>query len=325
MPKPLENNRPKTAPTLAFIVVLAASAGSCGKNARESAKSLTAGAAHASSSGNAKAVSKAAGQWRWSHLSDKNGVRRVELERWTLSLAKDDQVRGHYDREVTFMSLDGVPFRCSQSLRYRLTTRYTLRGTSAGGKLNLKEVEYRNASSPCDTGHRGLSSYEGSVTGDTLRLTWQRGSQTLTRASVNTELPSTPSPGVATAKGTWHWQNRREVKNAREVRVESEQWTLNEQTGGTVTGSYLRSVTVFSQTGRAFTCNGETYYQYKDSYRVRGSRTGDRLILSEIGSTPADSPCVSHKKRHLDAATGKLKGDFIVLEWRGRHKQILHR
>jgi len=308
----------------ALVAALAAGSGSCGKTARQDG--LTGGVAHASTKKNNLRSGKLAGSWRWSHLSDKKSVRRVELEKWVLSHTGNDQVRGHYDREVTFMSLDGVPFQCSQSLRYRLTTRYSLHGTYDQGKLNLKEVKYQSSNSPCDTGQRKLSSYGGDVKGDALVLTWAGGSQTLTRASTEISPPSrAKGEAKATTSGTWRWQNRRKRTTDTEVRVESEEWKLTENRAGTITGLYERSVTVFTQNGKTYACNGNTFYKYKDTYTVRGSRNGTKIILSEINSIPAQSECIAHKKRHLDAATGTLKGDFLVLEWRGKHKQILHR
>jgi len=294
----------------------------CGRKAGDSAKNLVTPPAHAAGNPRGTGIT---GAWRWSHLSDEKGVRRVELERWVLTRGEGNQVNGHYDREVTFMSLDGVPFRCSQSLRYELATRFVLRGASHGDTLQLKERSYQVTSSPCDTGYRSLSSYQGTLRGNTLELRWKDGSQTLMRAHTN-DPPLAPSTTTSpSTSGNWHWQNRRERAAGEEVRVESESWSLSENEAGSVGGSYQRTVTVFAKNGRAYRCNNSTHYQYTDTYKVHGSRTGNRVIITEVAAEPDTSPCVAHQKRHLDAATGTLQGNFLVLEWRGRHRQILHR
>lgn len=320
MPSPLLESK-HTAIATALLAMLGAVG--CGKKAREpGGKGITTGVAHAA--GRPADARAPAGVWRWSHLSDVDGVRRVELERWHLQRS-GNELRGHYDREVTFLSLDGVPFRCSQSLRYRLTTRYSLRGRAGDGGLELHETGFKASSSPCDSGQRNLSQYRGAVIGEELKLTWKGGSQSLRRETHPTPVRGAVEPIARSANGNWRWQNRREIQGRAEVRVESERWNLKETNRGTITGSYQRAVTVFSQNGRTFSCSGKTFYEYRDHYRVRGSRQGNQIILSEVDSTPAESPCITHTKRHLDAATGRIDGEFLVLEWRGRHQQILHR
>src|SRR5688572_14240225 len=58
-----------------------------------------------------------AGDWEWSHISEQDDVRRIEVERWNVAVA-GTQVTGSYERSVTFLSTDGVPFDCNQNLTY---------------------------------------------------------------------------------------------------------------------------------------------------------------------------------------------------------------
>lgn len=259
------------------------------------------------------------GHWQWFHQEDREGVRRVENERWELSLHQDT-VRGHYDRVVTFLSLDGVPFECSQALTYRLTTRYQLLGTADSRHFRLAEVGYSVEPSPCEGGFRRTADYRVAIADGNLVLEWEGGRQTLTRAA-SAPKRSPRRPSVA---GAWRWQNRW-VTPDENVRVESEEWEMNETAGGAITGTYLRTVTVFDPQGTVLPCNGDTYYQFRDRYSVRGTRKGTQLFLSEVEFEAADNPCLVHRERHLDAATGTVGDGFITLEWRGRFRQVLHR
>ncbi len=259
------------------------------------------------------------GHWQWSHIEESDGVRRVEDEHWYLKLVADT-VSGHYRRVVTFLSLDGVPFECSQSLVYRLVTDYRLMGTADADNLSLGEVRYRVEPSPCERGFRRLADYRGELRGGQLVLHWPGGSQVLTRGPAPPAVPAAP-----TLTGSWVWRNRQREQSSSEVRVENESWQLSESAHGTITGSYLRTVTVFDRAGRSYPCAGASQYQYRDRYTVVGTRRGKQLVLSESAVDIDPQPCVNHDQRHLDTATGEVGGDFIELVWRGRRHQVLHR
>ncbi len=231
-----------------------------------------------------------------------------------------DTLRGHYDRVVTFLSLDGVPFECSQSLSYRLVTRYQVTGTVDSRHFHVAETDYTVTPSPCEGGYRHMGEYVGTLERDELRLEWDGGRQTLTRAP-EPNLPANHQPTVA---GAWRWRNR-SPGHDQTIRVESEEWELREAKGGALTGTYLRTVTVFDPDGSVFSCNGNTYYRYRDRYSVRGTRSGRRLMLSEVDVEPDKNPCLPYTERHLDAATGRVDDGFMQLQWRGRHRQVLHR
>jgi len=261
------------------------------------------------------------GHWHWSHLQDDGGVRRIENEHWVLKL-RADTLRGHYDRVVTFISLDGVPFECSQALTYRLKTRYQILGTVDSRHFRVAETDYTVTPSPCEGGYRHTGEYRGSLVDGKLVLAWDGGRQTLARELPKAEPPETRPPSAVA--GAWRWINRSATPDET-VRVESEEWQLDEAVGGTVTGTYLRTVTVFDPEGTVFACSGDTYYRYRDRYTVHGSRNGRRLIITETDVDAERNPCLVYTDRHLDAATGTVGDGYIDLEWRGRHHQILHR
>jgi hypothetical protein len=258
------------------------------------------------------------GRWRWTHASDEAGVRRVEIEDWTIA-AKAGGVTGSYRRQVVFMAGDGLPFRCSQSPIYALATSYQLRGREDGG-LWLDEVSYQVEPSPCEGGHRGVTRYRVAPgPAGTLELTWAGGRQRLRRS----ERPAIAGTAPTRAAGEWRWSNRSESARG-EVRVEVERWKLDEKPDGLVEGSYRRQVTVFAEDGRLFPCTRDGFYEYVDRFAVRGWRDGAELQLVEVRATPAASPC-QDSSRHLDSAVGRFYGDSIELDWRGRNRQVLSR
>lgn len=278
-----------------------------------------------------------AGDWRWSLATEADGVRRIEVEHWRLQSPAPagpgrpldrQSVMGTCERVVTFLSMDGMPFECNQALAYELRATYRVQGTITGGELELAELSYETADSPCEPGHRRLATYRGERIGPDLVLRWPEGEQTLKRDAsgkkpgVDAQPGVEPRPAMALA-GAWRWQSRNQ--RDREVRVEIEEWDLVEEPGGAITGTVMRTVTIFDAQGEVYDCNGNTYYQYRDRYTLRGHRTGDRLGVNEVAVEAEPSACLTHQERHLDAAVGELVGDHVVLTWRGNRRQILHR
>lgn len=261
------------------------------------------------------------GGWTWSHAHESDGVRRIEHERWMLQL-DGTRVTGRYTRDVTFLSLDGNPFECSQTLSYSLRSTFELGGKAHSRHIELSERDFEAVSSPCESGFRKLARYEGFLTDAGLMLIWKGGSQTLIRAAV-------PEPGDASAAlvadGRWSWHNSSDAESAGEVRVEREDWELSEEDDGSLRGTYLRAVTVYDPAGRAFECSGQSQYRYTDRYTVAGSRRGTRIVLSEVAVDAEPHPCLPQGSRHLDAAVGSLDGGYLELTWRGGHRQVLHR
>lgn len=264
------------------------------------------------------------GQWSWSHVSDEDGVRRVEHERWTLE-RQVERVRGRYQRTITFLSLDGRPFECTQSPSYRLHAVYELDGRLAGDHVELRETDYQVADSPCERGFRRLASYRARVAGGQLQLESEHGTQVLGPAAGD---PPPPPRQAGNPAGAWTWSTRSVEPTgeaAGATRIEHEDWQLEVATDGVIAGWYVRTVTVFDEHGRPFACSGEPRFQYRDRYRLRGAGNGRRFTVTEVEAETAPNRCVLATERHLDAAVGHLDGDYLVLEWRGGRRQILHR
>ena len=266
--------------------------------------------------------SEIAGHWQWTHISERDQVRRVEQEHWHLTRS-GDTISGRYDREVNFLSLTDQPFRCSQTITYRMRTRFRVAGQITQGTLSLRETGYETEPSPCDRGLRTLGRYRGERTGIRLTLRWKDGEQILTRGTRtrSAQAPFLPPLRVA---GRWQWRNTNPATPHGMVRVEAEDWQLRELGGGTLGGQYRRSVTVINTHGKPFPCSGSARYHYTDEYEVKGLRRGNKLHLTEIAATPQKHPCLDYTQRHLDAATGQITPQFLVLDWRGR-TQVMHR
>jgi hypothetical protein len=308
-----ERGRPAVALALA-----AGMAASCGQRPAPSAPAVDPAHPEARIS-----ASDLDGQWRWSMVTEADGVRRVEIERWRLQALGTDRIGGTYQRTVTFLAQSGVPFTCNQDLSYELRTVYQVEGTVRDGKdVKLSELDYQTAPSPCDTGYRALASYQGERVGERLVLRWPGGEQTLGREAEAPGAPEEHLAARAAVTGAWRWQSR--SQQGTQVRVEVEDWELAENPAGAITGTVARTVTIFDAEGQRYDCSGDTSYRYRDRYTVRGYRTGTSIGLHETAVLPEQHPCLVHEERHLDAAVGELSGDYVVLTWRGGRTQILH-
>jgi hypothetical protein len=246
------------------------------------------------------------GEWSWrrDEVGD-DRVQRIEAESWHLT-TRGREISGYYDRRVTLRSVDDVPFRCNQATEYELFARYTIEGTQNGNEIELREVAHDAVPSPCESGHRALAVYRGTLSAHRLELAWPSGAQTLTRAG--DAQPPAPLPRyTTTVAGTWTW------KTKTEQRAETERWRLEERDTGVVVGSYERTVT-------------EGDCQLVERYELRGTRSGAHLTVAEVEVQVEPAECESnHGERHLDSARGTAYGQAIVLVWRGGRRQVLSR
>lgn len=266
-----------------------------------------------------------AGVWRWSHVTETEGVRRVESERWQIK-ASNRSLVGFYEREVTFLSVDGVPFDCNQALSYKLRTLYEIDGTLGKDSVAIRERDYQAPESPCERGFRQLGEYTGELIEGKLVLRWDDGEQTLVRDAdaVEHDAP-TMAASPNDVAGPWQWSTRTETRRDGIIRVESELWDLSVD-GEEIAGTYDRKVTVFYENGDTFRCNKDREYTYSDAYTVRGSLVDGEVNITEFDVKPATHKClVGRDDRHLDHAIGHVEDGYLVLTWRGRHTQILHR
>ena len=299
-------------------------------------------------------ASDLAGTWKWSLVSEESGIRRIELETWRLASTGEgdpDALTGSCERSVTFLSLDGTPFSCNQSLHYQLRATYRIEGRVADQAIDLVERDFHVAASPCEPGDRGLARYRGSLRDAlTMHLTWDGGEQTLARVAqakggrattdahadrhdqTGTEARAPADPSASPSAdalptpltGSWRWHSRN--RDADEVRVEVEDWRLDEAAdSGVLSGTVVRTVTVFTESGSRYACSGDTFYRYRDRYRLRGQRQGDQVTLTEVAVEPEKHACLEYPERHLDAARGQVSGPHLVLTWRGGKRQVLRR
>ncbi|WP_428266180.1 hypothetical protein [Haliangium sp.] len=280
------------------------------------------------------------GHWRWSLISEDQGIRRIEAERWHIE-RRGDALTGALVRRLRVLSTDGTPFECNQRLIYEQEAVYLLTGTVTGAELELVEQAYTTRPSPCDDGRRRLLAYRGRMNrSGRLLLSWEGGRQTLRRDQARAPAGVEPPPAVAAAAaslrlsraapsavaGDWTWHAGHVDENAGERRRVHETWRLREALDGTITGIVVRTVTVDAVGDAPFTCAGARRYRYRDRYRVHGRRRGQQVTLSETEAVPGRHPCLAATpERHLDAARGALVGDYLVLTWRGQQRQVLYR
>jgi hypothetical protein len=286
------------------------------------------------------------GVWDWVYRStDDQGDMRIEQEEWHL-VARAGTIEGYYDRVVTTMSTDDRLYRCNQKLGFTKTTRVKLSGHIDGDRVQLREMAYQAASSPCDDGARNLVAYQGVLRQGTLQLRWgPEAGQTLVRrtdsrgALADTVLTGATTPGAineaaqpaATApasalasvavQGNWEW-DLRSIDAEGDERQEREDWHLEETNDG-VRGYYDRTVKR-TRSGGVFACNGENKYETTTRYTITGQRFGDKLTLTEVDYKATPTRC-DNALRRLDTYQGQVaETDALVLSW-GPGNQLLKR
>jgi hypothetical protein len=73
-------------------------------------------------------------------------------------------------------------------------------------------------------------------------------------------------------------------------------------------------------------CAGASHYGYADRYLLRGKRGEDGWRIDETAVFAGEHPCLADTPgRTLDAATASDDGDYLVLHWRGKRRQVLAR
>ncbi len=290
------------------------------------------------------AVTSLLGTWKWAHVVDDPGLRRLETETWqfwpdpTLPElgALGARLRGRYLREVTVRSA-GAPFACNQAAVYRQRATFELVAVALGGRLEIIETDYQAQPSPCDHGVRRLGTYRAKVRRGRALLDFDQGRQTLWRvddASPSPPLPPWPQEPEPFA-GRWTWTHRA-LDDRGLWQDEEERWDFtgpaattaaaelhDEQTFAAV---YARRVTVSSPDGSELACAGAPAYAFEDRYLIEGKRKDGLLILRETAVAAAEHPCLTDRAtRALDTATVEPLGEHLVLQWRGKRQQVLRR
>jgi hypothetical protein len=269
------------------------------------------------------------GSWRWLHKADEAGTSRVEDEQWTLvpDTASPTRLVGTYLRSVEVRSTDGVPFRCNQRPWYRQRAVYDVVVEVEGSSFTLTETAYQAEPSPCDHGFRHKSSYTVEPRGNRLVLRWDNGTQTLWHVDDAVgPLPEPPWHDAASEPtGPWRWQAS-SYDDDGNVRDEAEWWEITRRTDTRVDATYRRRVTVRDPSGATIACASAPTWSFDDAYVLSGQREEEHWHFYELAVEPGDHPCLrTTPRRTIDEATAEQIGDFLVLEWRGKRRQVLYR
>jgi hypothetical protein len=268
------------------------------------------------------------GGWRWLWRTTEAGTTRVETEAWRLrpSFGVPTQLSGRYVRDVEVRSDDRVPFACNQRPWYRQRAMFDVTIAATASGFAVRETEYQAEPSPCDHGFRHLGTYTGELDGGRLTLRWDDGAQTLWQTDSDfTELPSSPWPATPELTGAWRW-DATSYDDAGNLRDESEWWELTRRSDTRIDATYRRRVTVRSPDGEPLACAGAPSWSFDDGYVLDGQREEEHWHFYELAADPGVHPCLqATPRRSLDEATAEQIGDFLVLEWRGKRRQILYR
>jgi hypothetical protein len=279
------------------------------------------------------------GEWRWVQLTEENGTRRTEDERWQFVPRPDATVAGRYLRDVTVQSTDGRVFDCNQAAEYRQRAVFEL---ELAGDV-IRELSYRTEASPCDHGFRKLGTYRVKVGEQQATLTWDGGEATLLRVGPPPGALAEPawSGDRPTPTGAWTWNATwREPRGPR--RAATETWAIAAGTAGTAstastagtagtaavfTGTVTRTLETIDPDGATIPCAGADRWTETERITVELRRTGDLYRLRELeADAGALHPCrATSPARVLDDATVEQRGDYLVIEWRGDRRQVLRR
>lgn len=269
------------------------------------------------------------GTWRWIYRTGEDTTSRVESEQWQLRSdpAAPGKLVGHYLRSVEVRSTDRVPFQCSQQLYYRQRALFDVVAEVRGTDFVVRETAYQAEPSPCDHGFRHMSEYRLEPRGNRLVLRWDTGLQTLWQVDASNPPPLAAPPWSAAPDptGPWRWQTT-SFDDDGNVRDEAEWWEITRRTDSRLDATYRRRVVVRSPDGSTIACANAPSWTFDDAYVLSAEKEEEHWRFHELAVEPGDHPCLrATPKRALDEATAEQIGDFLVLEWRGKRRQILHR
>jgi len=268
------------------------------------------------------------GSWRWLYRTDEAATSRVEDEQWQLRADPVAPTRlvGRYLRTVEVRSTDRVPFQCNQRLYYRQRALFDVVAEVQGNDFVVRETAYRAEPSPCDHGFRHMSEYRIEAHGNRLTLRWDKGAQTLWHVdAASAPLREPPWTDKPEPTGPWRWQAT-SYDDDGNVRDEAEWWEVTRRAATRLDMTYRRRVTVRNPDGKPIACANAPSWSFDDAYVLSGQQEEEHWHFYELAVEPGDHPCLrATPKRALDEATAEQIGDFLVLEWRGKRRQILYR
>ncbi len=272
-------------------------------------------------------VAELVGGWRWVLRTTEAGTTRVEDETWRLrpKAGAATQLAGRYVRDVEVRSDDRIPFICNQRPIYHQRAVFDVEVDLAPQGFTVRETGYHAEASPCDHGFRKLGNYSAELAGERLALRWEGGNQTLWRIDdAPTELTD-PWPAERTIEGPWRWENT-SFDDKGNVHDETEWWQITRRTDTQLDLTYRRRVVVRSPDGKVIPCANAPSWSFDDAYVLDGQREEEHWHFYERATEPGDHPCLrTTPRRALDEATAEQLGDYLVLEWRGKRRQVLYR
>lgn len=268
------------------------------------------------------------GGWRWLYRTEEQGTLRIEEENWRLTPDPKLPMRlvGRYVRDVEVRSTDGVPFKCNQRPWYRQRSIYDVTLDLEDKGILVKETAYDTEASPCDHGFRKMTDYQAEAHGNRLVLTWPGGTQTLMQVdSTTAPLPEAPWQKTPGPLGPWRWQAT-SYDDDGNIRDEAEWWEISKRTDTQLDATYRRRVTTRSPDGKPIACANAPSWSFDDAYILKGQKEEEHWHFYELAVEPGDHPCTrTTPKRTTDEATAEQIGSYLILEWRGKRRQILYR
>ena len=268
------------------------------------------------------------GGWRWVFRTSEPGTSRIEEETWRLRPDPKAPTRlvGRYLRTVEVRSTDRMTFRCNQRPWYRQRALFDVTVEQKGMSFVVHETGYTTEPSPCDHGFRHLGDYEAEPHGGRLVLRWQGGSQTLWQTDdVVAALPGPAWPDHYEPVGPWRWDASSYDPDGN-IQDEHEWWEITRRSATRLDATYRRRVTVRSPDGSNIPCAGAPSWSFDDAYVLDGQKEEEHWHFHELAVEPGDHPCLrTTPRRTLDEATAEQIGNFFVLEWRGKRREILYR
>ncbi|MGE0872466.1 MAG: hypothetical protein AB7P03_28180 [Kofleriaceae bacterium] len=278
------------------------------------------------------ALTELIGGWGWVLRTSEAGTTRVEREQWRfLPDPATHRMVGRYVRTVDVVSDDRRPFRCNQRPWYRQRAVFELAAEATATGFTIHETDYRTEPGPCDRAFRHAASYTAELDGTRLHLRWDTtdrdtGEQTLWRTDEAPDsLPELPWLASPPLDGAWRW-DATSYDDDGNLRDESEWWQLTRRSDTQLDATYRRRVTVRSPDGSPIVCANGPSWSFDDAYVLEGQREEEHWHFHERAVDRGDHPCLAATtSRALDEATAEQLGDHLVLEWRGKRKQILYR
>jgi len=256
------------------------------------------------------------------------GTTRVEDEHWRFqrSPSSPTQLLARYVRSIEVRSDDRLPFQCNQRPWYRQRAVYDAEVEMTPTGFTIRETDYHAEPSPCDHGFRHVGNYTAELGGDRMTMRWDGGTQTLWQVDDdNLELPVDPWPATPSIPGPWRW-DAVSYDDDGNLRTEHEWWEITKRTETKLDVTYRRRVIVASSDGKPITCANAPTWTFDDAYVLDGQREEEHWHFHELAAEPGDHPCLrATPKRTLDEATAEQLGDFLILEWRGKRRQVLYR